>query len=299
MPDPVIVLAAPRSFTSVVGAMLGQHPQMYGLPEVNLFVAETISERAGAMAGRGPSHHGLLRVIAQLFAGEQTVQTTAYARRWLEKRANRTCVSVFRELAEKVSPRVLVDKSPRTIMRAESLQRVRRAFPSARFIHLLRHPRSQCESIWNHRGHFVADRMGALDYSTTPPMLDFQRAWYKMQVNIITFLDGVPEGQKIRIRGEDVLADPDTHLRQTAEWLGVSADEEAIEAMKHPERSPYASFGPPNAALGNNPRFLDSPILHRRSRAQEPTLEGPLGWRPDGRGFSPEVKELASEFGYR
>src|SRR5260221_9464285 len=31
--DPVFILALPRSFSSVVCGMLGQHPQMYGLPE--------------------------------------------------------------------------------------------------------------------------------------------------------------------------------------------------------------------------------------------------------------------------
>src|SRR5438874_389166 len=33
--DPVFILALPGSFSSVVCAMLGQHPEMYGLPETN------------------------------------------------------------------------------------------------------------------------------------------------------------------------------------------------------------------------------------------------------------------------
>ena len=134
MNDPIIVLGAPHSFTSVVCAMLGQHPQMYGLPEVHLFVAETLRERP-----RIPQQ-GLLCALAQLFAGAQTVQTIAWAQRWVDVRRGRTCVSVFRELAEKVSPRTLVDKSPLTTGRSEYMQRVRRAFPSAKFIHLFAAP---------------------------------------------------------------------------------------------------------------------------------------------------------------
>src|SRR5436190_8330718 len=141
MRNPVIILAPPHSFTSVVGTMLGQHPQMYGLPEVNLFVAETMREREGLIAGPGWHQHGLLRVVAQLSAGEQTVQTIAQAQRWVDGMATRTCISVFRELAEKVSPRIVVDKSPRTTMHSESLQRLRRALPLATVIHLMRHPR--------------------------------------------------------------------------------------------------------------------------------------------------------------
>src|SRR5215470_7660537 len=98
MPDPVIILAPPRSFTSVVCGMLGQHPQMYGLPEVNLFVAETMRERQELIARPKFSTHGLLRVVAQLFVGTQTIQTIILAQRWVEIRADCSCVSIFREL---------------------------------------------------------------------------------------------------------------------------------------------------------------------------------------------------------
>jgi hypothetical protein len=148
------------------------------------------------------------------------------------------------------------------------------------------------------RGGAVAARIGALDYSTDPPTIDFQKAWYALHINIVTFLDGLPEEQKIQIRGEDLLADPDTYLRQIVEWLGLRTDTEALDAMKHPEQSPYACFGPVNARLGNDPSFLREPILRRSSRAKEPTLKGSLSWRQDGGEFSPEVKELARKFGY-
>lgn len=299
MRGPVIILAPPRSFTSVVCAMLGQHPQMYGLPEVNLFVAETMREREGVIARPKFSEHGLLRVVAQLFAGEQTIQTIALARRWIEIRSNCTCASVFRELAEKVSPRILVDKSPRTITRCDYIQRAWRAFPSTKFLHLLRHPRSQGESLWKLGGTVVAKGLDAFDYSTDPPVVDFQKAWYSMHMNIVTFLDGVPEGQQMRVLGEDLLANPEAYLRRIAEWLGLRTDDEAMEAMKHPERSPYACFGPMNARFGNDPHFLQSPTFRPYSGAAQPTLEGPLSWRQDGRGFSLEVIELAREFGYK
>ena len=299
MYDPVIILSSPRSFTSVLCTMIGQHPQMYGIPEVNLFMAETMRERAGMM--RLPrSGHGLLRTVAQLFAGEQTFRTVELAKRWLEIRANCTCVSVFRELAEKVSPRILVDKSMATVLQLESLQRVRRAFPNTKFIHLLRHPRAVGESLWKlgRVGEMLAVSLDTLDYSTVPPTIDFQKVWYRMHMNIITFLDGLPEKQKRQLQGEALLAEPDIHLRQLLEWLGLCTDKEAIEAMMHPERSPYACLGPVNARFGNDPNFLREPTLSPRARTKEPTLKGSLGWREDGGEFSPEVIELAKEFGY-
>jgi hypothetical protein len=295
MHDPVIILAPPRSFTSVVTAMLGQHPQMYGLLEVKLFAAETMQERQELGWPRWMDH-GLLRVVAQLFAGEQTTQTVALARRWLERRADCTCVSVFRELAEQVNPRRLVDRNHAYKDSSEQLQRARRAFPNAKFIHLLRHPGPQGESLWKLMDKAKLGR--ASNYSPDPPRTDFQKLWYTAQMNIITFLDGLPEGQWMRIRGEDLLVEPHTYLRKITEWLELRTDEEAIEAMKHPEQWPYARFGPLNAPFGSDPNFLRDPVLRRPSRAKELTLEGPLNWRQDGGGFSPEVKELAREFGY-
>jgi hypothetical protein len=280
MGDPLIILAPPHSFTSVVCAMIGQHPQLYDLPEVNLFVAETMRERALDVSWSKYHQDGLLRAVAQLTAGEQTPRAIRLAQRWIDDRAERSCVSVFEELAEEVRPRILVDKSPRTTMRCEYMQRVRRAYPNAKYIHLLRDPRSHLESDnGDQRAHLSV------------------RRWYSRHINIVTFLDGLPPGQKLRVRGEDILGDPDTYLLRIAGWLDVRADEEAIEAMKHPERSPYARFGPVNARFGNNPGFQRSPALRRGSprpghsqRSADP--------QKYGFSFSPEVEELAREFSY-
>jgi hypothetical protein len=301
MGDPVVILAPPRSFTSLICNMVGQHPEMYGLPELNLFVAETMRAREGLLSDRLFADHGLHRAVAELVAGEQTMQTIALAKRWVLARSECSWFSVFRELGARAAPKHLVDKSPRTVQHVERIQRVRRAFPEARFLHLLRHPRSQGESMWQLGSGGAARRLedDAFDWATDPPTIDLQRVWYRAHMNILTFLDGVPEHQWIRLRGEDLLADPDLHLKKIAELVGVRTDQEAIEAMKHPERSPFACIGPLNAPFGNDPKFLRSPEFRsnggRRSRA---SLDGPLPWREDGTGFTSEVVALAHEFGY-
>ena len=289
MADPLIILAPPHSFTSVVCAMIGQHPQMYDLPEVNLFVAETMRERSFDVAWPKYHQHGLLRVVAELIEGEQTPPTITLAQRWINARVDRTCISVFEELAEEVRPRILVDKSPRTTMRREYLERVRRAFPNAKYLHLLRNPRSHIES--RRRPDGVAFDRG--DYSAHLSI----GLWYSRHMNIISFLDEFPSAQKMRVRGEDILGEPDAHLRRIAGWLDVRTDEEAIEAMKHPERSPYACFGPVNARFGNNPGFQREPAL-RNGSPKQGRLEELADRRNDGIRFSPEVEELAREFSY-
>jgi hypothetical protein len=279
--------------------MLGQHPQLYGLPEVNLFVADTMRERDGIVARPRWSDHGLLRAVAQLIGGEQTVATVMLARRWIDMRADCSCVSTFEELAEAVSPRRLVDKSPRTVTRIDYLERIHRAFPGARFVHLVRHPRSQGMSHWKLGGQIAATALGAIDYGTDPPTVDFQKSWYALNTNVLVFLRSIPDDRQLRVRGEDVLADPETHLRRIAAWLGLRTDAEAVDAMLHPEQSPYACFGPATALFGNDPTFLREPAL-RRADGDRPvaTLDGALDWRDDEAGFTTEVQELARELGY-
>jgi hypothetical protein len=325
MAAPLFILAPHRSFTSVVCSMLGQHPQAYGLPEMNLFISESLLEwwmkfRGGTELGA----HGPLRVVAELYFGGQTEYTIKLAHQWLRRRLRRTTGSILREIAQKLYPLVLIDKSPTTVYRVEFMERARQNFPRARFLHLLRHPRGHGESIvkalsefgkfgalprgarelrskpppkgsWPRRGIGAG---GVWDFSVDPPTIDPQYRWYRLHSNIAMFFDFLPEEQKLRIRGEDLLTNPDPYLHRIASWLELRTDGEAIEEMKHPERSPFARFGPRNAHLGNDPNFLQQPTL-RPSQVNMQSLDGPVSWRKDGAGFAPQVRELAQRFGYR
>jgi len=307
--DPFFILAPPRSFSSVVSAMLGQHPQMYGLPETQLFGTETMAEWWDLCSRASfPMTHGLLRAVSQLVFGEQTESTVQLATAWLRRRSHFTTGMIFEVLAEKVYPLILVEKSPSIVYRMEYLQRIYSMFPQAGFIHLVRHPRAQGESVM--KAVREAAKFGPVPYwllrlasyrvdgilpeSCDP---DPQRGWYLLHSNICRFLESVPDSRKLRVRSEDLLIDADTGLRQVAAWIGLRTDAEAIEEMKHPERSPYACFGPPGATYGNDTFFLESPAL-RPAQVKEQSLNGPLSWRGDGAGFSTEVKRLAWQFGY-
>jgi hypothetical protein len=320
--DPVFILAAPRSFSSVACAMLGQHPELYGLPETHLFVDETMAdwwERAFGESYR--MAHGLIRAVAELHFGGQTERNVASAIAWLRRRRGETTGIVFEGLAAAVFPRALVDKSPTLVSDVDAMRRALRFFPQARFVHLLRHPRGYCESVVKYMDLLARPAYRPRDRPSEPgvapewirtlarlPMrpeetvsdgapVDPQGGWYAFNTNVLDFLAALPAEQWVRVRGEDVLARPGEELPELASWLGLSTENAAIELMQHPERSPYARFGPRGARIGNDITFLERPTL-RAGRARPRTLEGPLGWRPESSGFAPEVVELARSFGY-
>jgi hypothetical protein len=278
--------------------MVGQHPEAYGMPELNLFVADTLQEVWEQMTGvRQIQLHGLLRAVAHLYAGGQTPASIDMAHRWVLRRLERSTTEICRELCEKVAPLRAVDKSPIYTAKSENLQRIRKAFPDACYLHLLRHPRTQGESILKVAHGAMAILANSIDYSTDPPTIDPQIAWCRVQENILAFLEDVPEGKKMRIRGEDVLNEPRKYLEAICRWLTISVDDGAIEAMLHPEDSPFACLGPPGAHLGNDINFLRSPRL-RSAKIGTSTLAGPLPWREDGTGFRQTVVDLAIEMGY-
>lgn len=302
MAAPIFLLAPPRSFTSLVNAMLGQHPEAFGLPELCLFNVETLVElwrgSEGPVSENGAiARHGLMRAVAEIYGGEQTVATVNMARAWSCAREFCSTGDVFREIVDKIDPLVAVEKSPSYTMAPNRLRWLHKAFPEARFVHLIRHPVAQCKSLMAINSGAFAIKVEAIEIREDECVLEPQIAWYDLNMIILEFLATVPAEQQIRMRGEDILASPEQSLAAICRWAGLRDDAEAIDEMMHPERSPFACFGPINALFGNDPNFLTGPTF-RPGAPKVPSLEGPVPWRDDGKGLYPEVVKLAQWFGY-
>lgn len=304
---PLFILAPPRSFTSVICGMVGQHPEMYSLPEVNLFAADDYEGLGRLYKMRPGFSHGLLRAIAELGLGEQTEENIDVAKKWLEENKNVSGGAIYNDLVEWGGSRRLVDKSPIYVYSLETLNRMKQAFPSASYLHLVRHPRATCDSIYKLREVVkegldkmrvgeMAKKLVKKRYERMAQINDPDDLWLKPHLRIIEFLEGVDESQHMQINGEDFMTNPDDYLLKLSEWLGISTDSEALAAMKHPERSPYACYGPPNAKLGNDPSYLEGPAL-REYKPRECTLEK-ASEDGDDMTFSEDLMQCAMHFGY-
>ena len=315
--DPLFILATPHSSSWTLSAMCGQHPQMYAVPELHLFVTHTIAEWLELChPATFQMKHGLLRAVAQLFFGEQSESTVRQADGWLMRRSYVTTGFFLELLAEATHPRLLVEASPSIVHQLAFMERAYLMFPQARFLHLVWHPRAFAESVLESVGQL--SRSGPLPPShwlvqlasiSIPGegqkhseqlggILDPQGAWYCLNKNICEFLETVPKDQKLRVCGESLRTNADEFLEQIATWMDLRADEAAIQLMKHPERSPYAALGPSNAPFGTDVFLPGIPDLRFSGRVIE-GLDEPLPWRSDGQRFFPEVKRLAREFGYK
>jgi hypothetical protein len=287
---------------------------MYGLPELHLFSCDTIGAWLEQCSRESyDMDQGLVRAVAQICFGAQTEGTVARARGWLRRRAHFTTGFLLEVLTERLQPLVPVEKSPSIVYRPESMRRALDMFPNARFLHLVSHPGTYSESVMGairelsarqplppshwllHLASFPRREPGCLPGSS---VVDPQVGWYALNRTILEFLESVPADQKRTVRGEDLLTDSDDALMQVTAWLGLRTDSEALAEMKHPERSPFAPYGPASAPFGSDIFLLQGPLL-RPAWSAPRSLDGPLEWREDGQEFFPEVKELAQRFGYR
>ncbi|WP_372603477.1 sulfotransferase [Actibacterium sp.] len=294
MPEPLFLLSAPRSFSSVTGSILGQHPQTYGLPELNLFLGDTLGEAWNALGHVLPlGHDGILRTIAELVEGKQTEETIVSARQWTIKNAHWPTRKVFDFIQEAVGDKILVEKSPSLTLMPNALERMYSNFPQASFLHLVRHPRATGKSVLELHKNY-GKRTGGRT------LLDPEQLWLRCNQNAADFGATLPTGQYMRIKGEWLMTDPYTYLPQIAQWLDIDDGPDAIEEMLHPENSPYACVGPEGAPYGNDPNFLKNPNLDRErmQKISEPRLDDAIDWRP-GEHFTRPVVKLANQFGYQ
>ena len=279
--------------------MIGQHPQLYGFPELHLFIGDTIQEvldreyRIGNFFGPP----GVIRSIAELIFGYQTHATVIKAIGWLAERRHWSTKRLMDLLRELVAPKIAMEKSPVTALKPLFIERAHAFYPDAYYLHLTRHAVSTRKSLIEFRTMKRERRLGGANFEIAEHPVDDLLSWYRFHKNILEFTRSLPLGQSMRIRGEDVLSEPDLYLPQIAEWLGIRTDVRAIEAMKHPEVSPYAYRGPSPVHGGNDPNFMRSPAL-RPGKVREPSLETFLSAH-DIQWVQNERAEILQEGGYR
>jgi len=237
IPEPVLVLAPARSYSSVFTAMLGAHPQLFGLPELALLgfptVGEAIDRKIAAMRAKGyraVTAPGATQAVAEIVFGGQGDQEVAAALTWLDERRGESPIQVLDALRSAVAPRAIVEQSPETVMSAQGLHAVRESYPNAWVIHLVRHPVSSVNSMinfWKDWPSFAQDED------------KWQRAlmlWIQQHHRIAEFISASDRG--FTVRSEDALGD-DAVLVRLCEFLGIDAGPSAVTAMRT-GASPFA-----------------------------------------------------------
>ena len=264
MLPPIFLLSPPRSFSSVVSTIIGQHPQLHTFPELQIFSSLTVNDLLGAEAKSRRRNRlappGLIRELAYQREGDQTEESCLRAWVWLAKNRSLEIDELFKILCSYHAAQHCIEKSPANSTSLSILVRILRSFPDAKFVHLTRSAVSSARSIAEFLSMTAVSNKP--DYFHSNPIM----IWYSMHSNIRRFKNFLRPNQYLMMRGEDILSDPFKFLPFLCRWLSLDDSEVSVQSMLKPESSPFSFFGPPGFSGGNDPKFMRSPRFRKRSR---------------------------------
>jgi Sulfotransferase family len=291
LPPPIIVLGSRPNSVAVVGAMLGCNSAAFALPQINLFVGETLEDVVTEGVDRGPTHiHGLLRALAYIYGCEQTIISIGMARRWVMRRLSWSTSQVFDELRARVAPRRLIDKSAIYSQDDKCLERIRKASPDAYYVNVVEHPLSLGTTTPGRQTATLNGRRRRAHAKNPAPN---QLRWLHAQQLIADATKDIAPGRFAVVRMERLLADPRAEMSSLCAQLDLPNDDTAVTDMLHPERSPFAGFGPVGANLGDDPSFLRDPIFPPKSLLNLAVLS-----QQTKENMLSEVARVAARYGY-
>lgn len=260
---PVFLLAPARSFSTVSLALLAGHPRIYGFPEMLLFSTSSVH----GLLNESPSRpempdswlrnrlSGVLRAVADLHDGSQDPESVRRALEWLHAHEHWTTIQLMEHLMQLAQPRICLEKSPDTTHTDERLEACISAFPSARFIHLTRHPVTTQASMHRHMSWDRSDPLGLVIRSAS--------SWYLAHLRIAKRLKSLPAERWTRVRAEDLLREPRTVLPQLCQWLGIPCDDDIVARMLRTDQWRFAGRGEDGNLFGGDAKFMHSPALRQ------------------------------------
>jgi hypothetical protein len=231
-PDPIFIIGAPRSGTSILAWSLAQHTELYTENESDIFfylLKDGQLERAFEIAISRPdgswlANHqiDLVQFLAYLGLGLNALFTaTSSGLRWVDQTPANTIV----------------------------VDRLAEMFPGARFLHLLRDGRRVVHSMINFHRTFgdpeTAERMKQA--GRLPPWaVDFRDAchtWERLTRLASNFCRQHSE-RAFTVRNERLITDPDDAMNEVLEFLGVAREAAPVQFLRtHRINSSFAPSG--------------------------------------------------------
>ena len=251
-PPALFILAPPRSGTTLLRVMLAGHPKLFAAAELQLLSFNTLAERKEAFAGKFSLWlEGTLRAVMEL----QNCDADE-ARRIMADFEERLSTKEFYRVIQKWSgARILVDKSPHYALDPGSLDKAERDFENALYIHLTRHPYANIKSfesyhmdqvLYLNKHDFDARDLGEL-------------VWAHSHENVLEFLQDVPQERQFRLRYEDLVTDPETHMRSLCERFGLRYHPDLVNPYQGIESKMTDGLYKDSTPMG------DTHLLERRS----------------------------------
>jgi tetratricopeptide (TPR) repeat protein len=215
LPQPVFVLGFFRSGTTLVEQILGGHPEVAPLGELDLITKypAAIERELG-----GPFPECLDKLDEAALAA------------LLARYRDRYLADARSHIVSPTAPRYFVDKSP---LYSRHIVLVRLLFPAAPILNTLRHPLDTVLSCYFE--NFLAD----LDWSYA--LLDTAQFYARVRQHMSIVTGLIPQGIA-PVRYERLVADPETEVRAMLSFLGLEWDPRCLKFHESGRRARTASY---------------------------------------------------------
>jgi hypothetical protein len=262
---PVVVLGVSRSGTTLLKAMLDAHSQL-AIPSESYFIPQ-LWDRHGAHPRRDAFVADLTRLekIAEWAVDPEDV------RRRLPERPTfaESVQAIYRIYAESRGKPRFGEKTPLYMQYLDVLER---AFPEARYVHIVRDGRDAALSL------LAMTRRPRLNLSRPRGVGDFACAW-RREVRAAQRFGR--RHQYLELRYEDLVAEPEARLREVCAFLELEYEPGMLEYHRREDPALYA----------DHPRLAQPPVRDARSWREELSRE-------DTELFEAIAGDLLSELGY-
>jgi hypothetical protein len=265
---PVVVLGVSRSGTTLLKEMLDRHSQL-AIPSESYFIPQLWDRH-----GRQPDREAILADLARLARVREWGVSLDDVRRRLPAEGSFTEVieAVYRAYAEAQGKTRFGDKTPAYMQHLKLLER---AFPRAQYVHIVRDGRDAALSFLAMR------RRPRFNWARPRRLGDFACQWDFEIRAARRFGSTVGPGRYLELRYENLVAEPELHLRGICRFLGLRFEPDMLEYH----------------------RGVDASTLQDHPRLAQPPTSGVRDWREQMAPHDVELFEavagfLLTELGY-
>jgi hypothetical protein len=262
---PVVVLGVSRSGTTLLKAMLDAHSQL-AIPSESYFLPQLWDRH-----GERPDRDAFVGDLSRLERVREWGVDPEDVRARLPERPTfaEAVQSIFQLYAESRGKPRFGDKTPLYMQHLDVLER---AFPDARYVHIVRDGRDAAFSL------LAMTRKPRFNLSRPRGVGDFAVAW-KREVRAARQFGRTHPYHELRY--EDLVEQPELRLREVCAFLGLEYEPGMLEYHRREDPSLYA----------DHPRLAEPPVRDTRSWRRE--------MRPvDAELFEAIAGDLLAELGY-
>jgi len=265
-PDPFFIVGCGRSGTTLLRTLLNGHPQV-GVPQESLFIVDYLKSVSGAG----------LSVLKALIVREPELGEWGIDPEVGDLKGCDTVADVIDRLHQIYlalhGKSRWGQKTPRFV---RSIDLLLEYFPGARFVHLVRDPRAVVSSLIASDVHRSNAYFGA-------------RRWLR-DVGLGMASERTHSGRVLRVRYEDLVADPELILRPISRYLGFDYDPSMIRDAAGAAREYSRFYEAIHANLSQSPtdRFVNQ-WKERLTRTQIEVVEGICGSLMVELGYEPSL----------